>query len=279
MKIKITMDSACDLTPELIEKHNISVIPMHIVCDGQDYLDNVNFTVVDLFAQSDAGKSCSTAAINATEFEEFFDTHMRDHDAIIHISLSSEISVCFQNAGLAAGERAIYPVDSRSLSSGAGALAVYAAELAEQGMDVPAILAELARLVERTETSFVIDSLKYLHRGGRCSSVAALGANILKLKPCIEMREGTMSVGKKYRGNFDTIILQYVRERLQGRDDVDYKRIFMAHPNGVTQETLDNVRRTILECGPFEEIIDCAAGCTISNHAGPVTLGLLFCRK
>ena len=279
MKIKITMDSACDLTPELIEKYNISVIPLHIICDGKEYSDNVDFTSSDLFEQTEAGNPCTTAAINAVEFDEFFCKHIEGYDALIHISLSSEISVCYQSAMMAAAGRNIYPFDTRSLSSGAAAFAVRAAELIEQGLDVKAVIAELSKWVDKAETSFVIDSLKYLHRGGRCSTVAALGANILKLKPCIEMKGGTMSVGKKYRGSFDTVILQYVKDKLEGRDDLDYRHIYVAHPNGVSQQTLDAVKRTISECGPFEEIHDCVAGCTISNHCGPVTLGILFSRK
>jgi len=278
MRIKVTMDSSCDLTPELINKHNISVIPLHIIVGSNDYLDGVNFTPDDVFATVEGGGACTTSAISVGEFEEFF-AQFEDYDAIIHVSLSSEISVCHQNATLAGAGKPIFPMDSRSLSSGAGAFAVSAAELAAQGMEPNAIIAELTRRTALAETSFVIDSLKYLHRGGRCSSVAALGANILKLKPCIEMRDGKMSVGKKYRGNFDTIILQYIREKLEGRDDLDYSRIFMTHPNGVSQATLDAVRKTILECGPFEEIHDTLAGSTISNHCGAVTLGILFARK
>lgn len=278
MRIKVTMDSSCDLTPELLGKHDISVIPMHIIVGGNDYLDGVTFTPDDVFATVEGGGSCTTSAISVGEFEEFF-AQYEDYDAIIHVSLSSEISVCHQNAVLAGAGKPIYVLDSRSLSSGAGAFAVLAAEFAAEGMEPEAIVADLKRRTALAETSFVIDTLKYLHRGGRCSSVAALGANILKLKPCIEMREGKMSVGKKYRGNFDTIILQYIREKLEGRDDINYKRIFMTHANGVSRQTLDAVRATILECGPFEEIHDTLAGSTISNHCGAVTLGILFARK
>ncbi|MDR0906728.1 MAG: DegV family protein [Oscillospiraceae bacterium] len=279
MKIKVTMDSACDLTPELLAKYNIGVLPMTIVCAGREYKDGVDFTADDLFARTEGGDACTTSAINVAEFEEFFGAILKEYDAIIHIDLSSEISACHQNAVIAGADRPVYAVDSRSLSSGAGMLAVDAAIMAAEGLDAETIAAKLRELTAKIETSFVIDSLKYLHRGGRCSSVAALGANILKLKPCIEMKNGKMDVGKKYRGSFDINILQYVRDKLQGREDIDYTRIFMTHANGVSDETLENVRKTILECGPFEEIHGPIAGCTISNHCGPVTLGILYHTK
>ncbi|MDR0839548.1 MAG: DegV family protein [Oscillospiraceae bacterium] len=277
MKIKISMDSACDLTPELVARYDIGVVPMTIVC-GDTYKDGVDFSPEDLFKWVEGGGVCTTAAINVVEYTERFDEYFEDHDAVIHVDLSSEISACFQNACLAGAGRPVYVIDSRSLSSGAGMIAVDAAIMAEAGMDAEEIYEKLLERLKTIETSFVIDSLKYLHRGGRCSGVAALGANILKLKPCIEMENGKMDVGRKYRGKFEVVILQYVKDKLAGRDDIDYKRIFMTHANGVPDEVLASVRAAILECGPFEEIHAPIAGCTISNHCGPVTLGILYYR-
>ena len=279
MKIKISMDSACDLSADVVEKHSIGIIPLTIVCDSKEFKDGVGFFPEDIFERVEAGGVCTTAAINVGEYSDFFTELLCDFDAIIHISLSSEISVCHQNALLAVEDRPIYVVDSLNLSSGSGMLALTAAELAEQGLDAYTISERVRGLVGKVKASFVIDTLKYLHRGGRCSALQALGANLLKLKPCIEVHSGKMSVGKKYRGAFDSVILQYIKDTLQGRNDIDYGRIFMTHPPGVSQTTLDNVRNMILECGPFEDIQDTLAGCTISNHCGSPTLGVLFYTK
>jgi DegV family protein with EDD domain len=170
-------------------------------------------------------------------------------------------------------------VDSRNLSSGIGHVVLDAAELAESGMDADEIVRRLNALTGRIDASFVIDTLKYLHRGGRCSSLQALGANLLKLKPCIEVIDGKMDVGKKYRGNFDKVILQYVGDRLSGRDDIDYRRIFITHPPGMDQKIVDEVTAAVKASGPFEEVIESYAGCTICHHCGPVCLGVLYIRK
>ena len=202
------------------------------------------------------------------------------YDAVIHISRSSDLSACYQNAVLAAENYGnVYAVDSRNLSSGIGHVVLDAALMAERGMAPDDIVRSLNDLTPRIEASFVIDSLKYLHRGGRCSGVAALGANVLKLKPCIEVINGKMDVGKKYRGNFDKVILQYVEDRLKGRDDIDYRRIFVTSPPGMDQKIVDSVVAAVKENGPFAEIIETHAGCTISHHCGPVCLGILFIRK
>ena len=279
MRIKISMDSACDLRDDVVAKYNIGIVPLTIVCGNEEFKDGIGFTPKDIFERVEAGGVCTTAAISVGEYNDLFTEWLADFDAIIHVNLSSEISVCYQNALLAVENRPIYVVDSRNLSSGSGMLALNAAELAAEGLDAADIAERLRALAKNVEASFVIDTLKYLHRGGRCSAVAALGANLLKLKPCIEVNNGKMGVGKKYRGSWDTVILQYVKDKLQGRDDIDFRRIFMTHPPGVSQQTLDNVRNVILECGPFEDIQDTLAGCTISNHCGSPTLGLLYYTK
>jgi len=153
-----------------------------------------------------------------------------------------------------------------------------AALMAEQGMSAEEIVKRLEELKPKVEASFVIDSLLYLWKGGRCSGVAALGANVLKLKPCIEVKNGKMEVGKKYRGNFEKVIIQYVTDRLKDRDDIDYKRIFVTHPI-VPLEIVDNVVKAVKSLGPFKEVIVTRAGGTISTHCGPVCLGVLFYRK
>ena len=279
MKIKISMDSACDLREDVVAQYDIGVVPLTIICGNEEFKDGVGFSPKDIFERVEAGGVCTTAAISVGEYNDLFTEWLADNDAVIHINLSSEISGCHQNAQLAVEDRPVYVIDSRNLSSGSGMLALKAAELAGQGLDAADIAAHLREMVKTVEASFVIDTLKYLHRGGRCSAVAALGANLLKLKPCIEVTGGKMGVGKKYRGSWDVVILQYIKDKLKGRTDIDYSRIFMTHPPGISQEMLDKIRAVILECGPFEDVQDTLAGCTISNHCGSPTLGVLYCRK
>jgi DegV family protein with EDD domain len=196
------------------------------------------------------------------------------------MTLSSGISSCYQNALIAASEyKNVYVIDSQNLSTGCGHLVLDAAIMAEQGATAEEIVRRIEELRPTVEASFVIDSLLYLWKGGRCSGVAALGANVLKLKPCIEVKHGKMDVGKKYRGNFDKVIIQYVGDKLKDRSDIDYKRIFITHPSGVPRVVVENVIKTVKSLGPFEEVIETLAGGTISTHCGPVCLGILFYRK
>jgi DegV family protein with EDD domain len=281
MHIKITSDSTCDLTKDLLEKYNIYIFPLTVIKGGQQYLDGIEIQPQDIFDFVENGSGVThTSAVSVGEFDQKFEEFSKAYDAVIHISLSSDLSACYQNAVLAAENYGnVYAVDSRNLSSGIGHVVLDAALMAERGMAPDDIVRSLNDLTPRIEASFVIDSLKYLHRGGRCSGVAALGANVLKLKPCIEVINGKMDVGKKYRGNFDKVILQYVEDRLKGRDDIDYRRIFVTSPPDMDQKIVDSVVAAVKENGPFAEIIETHAGCTISHHCGPVCLGILFIRK
>jgi len=169
-------------------------------------------------------------------------------------------------------------VDSRSLSSGTGLMVLEAVEMAERGMDAAGIAAELEARTSKLEVSFVLDTLDYLRRGGRCSTLAALGANMLSLKPCIEVKDGAMGVGKKYRGNLEKCFQQYIKDRLSGRDDVDTRRIFVTD-SGITEETWQELKKAILAYQPFESVLHSRAGCTISSHCGPGCMGILFFQK
>jgi DegV family protein with EDD domain len=280
VKIRITADSTCDLSPELVEKYNIRMLPLQIVMDDKPYKDGVEITPSDIFEYVESGKGiCHTTAVNIEEYTEFFKEELKEYDAVVHICISSEFSTCYQNACLAAEElENVYPVDSRNLSTGSGHLVIDAAIMAEQGMEPQEIKKALDDMAEKVEASFVINTLKYLHKGGRCSSVAALGANLLQLKPCIEVVDGKMEVGKKYRGSIEKAIRQYVNDRLTGRDDIDYTRIFITH-TCPEREIPETVIEQVKNLGLFEEVIETIAGCTVSNHCGPNTLGVLFYRK
>lgn len=280
MRIKISSDSVCDLTKEQLEKYDIGIVPLPIIKNDVTYKDGVDIMPEDIFAYVESGKGvCHTSAINVADYQEAFGRFVDTYDAIVHITLSSGISSCYQNAVIAAADfKNVYIVDSLNLSTGCGHLVLDAALMAEQGMSAEEIVKRLEELKPKVEASFVIDTLLYLWKGGRCSGVAALGANVLKLKPCIEVKNGKMEVGKKYRGNFEKVIIQYVTDRLKDRDDIDYKRIFVTHPI-VPLEIVDNVVKAIKSLGPFEEVIVTRAGGTISTHCGPVCLGVLFYRK
>jgi DegV family protein with EDD domain len=280
MNIQITADSTCDLPQVLLDSNNISLIRLIVTKDNQEFIDNETITPADIFAHVAAGGDlCKTAALGVGTYEDAFREFSGAYDAVIHISLGSGFSSSFQNAKLAAGEfENVYVVDSQNLSTGQGLVVLKACELAKSDLDVPQILSVLNDYTEKVEASFVVENLTYLVKGGRCSSAAALGANLLNLKPCIEVKNGKMSVGKKYRGSFDKALSNYVKDRLSGRTDLDEGTIFITH-TPVADSALECVRKDVCDLSSFRNIYENEAGCTISCHCGPGTLGILFVRK
>lgn len=280
MSIKITSDSTSDLSPALLEQYDITVLPLYVTMGEQTCQDGVDACPEDLFAYVErTGSLPTTVAVNVADYHDCFAQFSPRHEAVIHITISSDFSSCYQNACVAAeGFSNVYVVDSRNLSTGHGLVVLEAALAAQRGEQPEAIVAHLNEVAGQVEASFVVDKLDYLVKGGRCSSAAALGANLLKLKPCIEVVDGRMKVGKKYRGNYDKVLLQYVRERLDGRDDLALDRIFVTH-TPCRPETVEAVKAEIQTYAPFSEIIETTAGCTISSHCGPNTLGILFLRS
>ena len=280
MNIRITSDSTCDLSPDYLRAHRVEILPLYTMKGGETFRDGVNIHPQDIFDHVAAGGDlCSTAANNVSDYQELFARLLPECDAIIHIDISADFSSCYQNACVAASELPnVYVVDSRNLSSGHGHIVCEAVNMAEEGKLSPQeIVARLNELTSRVEASFLIDRLDYMVKGGRCSMVAALGANLLHLKPCIEVIDGKMKVVKKYRGSYEKCILNYVRDRLQNRDGLVYDRIFITH-TPVEDGLVDKVRAAIQECAPFPHIIETQAGCTVSCHCGPGTLGILFIR-
>ena len=280
MKIKITSDSTCDLSAEQIARYDIQIVPLAVAMGGKNYHDGVDIKPQDIYAHvADGGDLPATAAINVVQYQETWATYAKEYDAILHVDISSDFSSCYQNANLAAQEfDKVYVVDSRNLSTGHGLLVLKAAELAESGMEAAQIAEVLREATEKVEASFILDQLAYLKKGGRCSSVVALGANMLKLKPCIEVRDGKMSVGKKYRGAFEKCLKEYISDRLKDRRDLDLRRIFVTH-SGIEEDLVKIAVDTVQSLQAFEEVCVTTAGCTISSHCGPGTLGVLFMRK
>ena len=281
MRTKITADSTCDLPPEIISRYDIGIVPLYIIKDEIPYKDQLEITASDIFDYVESGAGMTrTSAVNASEYHEYFSAWRKECDAIIHINISNHFSVCIQNATLAAEDIPdVYVVDSLNLSTGSGHVVMEAAILAESGMPPEQIVEELKDFAPRVDASFVIGTLKYLYKGGRCSGLAALGANLLKLNPCIEVVNGKMDVGKKYRGAFNKVILQYVEDRLHGREDIDNRRIFVTYPPGTKEDIVNDVADKIRSLHDFDEVICCEAGCVISNHCGPICIGVLFYRE
>ena len=280
MNIKIISDSTCDLSKELLEQNNISLMPLTIVKDGKEYRDNVTLTPADIFAHVAAGGAlCSTAAINMTEYAELFAKYAKEYDGVVHINISSDFSSCYQNACLAADDfENVRVIDSRNLSTGHGLVVLKAVELAKTCTNLDELKAQLDEFTSKVEASFLLSRLDYMVKGGRCSAVVALGANLLNLKPCIEVKNGKMSVVKKYRGNFDKCLASYVKDRLSGRDDLDKGTLFVTR-TPVSDECLDAVKKSVDQFGDFDNIYWTEAGCTVSCHCGPGCLGVLFVRK
>ena len=281
MKIKIISDSTGDLSPELIERFDIAIVPLYVLMGDNMRKDGLEVTPEDIYAHVEkTGKLPSTSAPNIGDFQDEFKKWRDQGYDIVHFNISSDFSSSYQNACAAAeGMDGVYVVDTRNLSTGSGLVVLHGAELAQQGKSAAEIKAACDAMVDKVEASFVVDSIDYLHKGGRCSSVAALGANLLKLKPLIEVIDGKMKAGKKYRGNIDKVILNYVADKLRGRDDIDKHRIFITHTK-CSPVTVQQVRGKINELYPgFEEILETTAGCTVTSHCGPGTLGILFVRK
>ena len=278
--IKITCDSTCDLPQELYAKYDVEVVSLSVALGEELHRDGVDISAPELFAYvKESGTLPKTSAVSMGEYLDVFGKYVREGKTVIHINLSSNLSASYQNAMLAAEELGnVYVVDSRSLSTGSGHLVIEAAELAAQGMEAEAIVAQLNKMKERVDASFVLQTLEYLQKGGRCSSVAALGARALQLRPEIRVADGSMGVGKKYRGSMEKSVLDYVRGRLEGRDDIDTRRIFVTH-SPMDQAVVDKAIALVRELHPFEEVIETCAGCTICSHCGPNCLGVLFFKK
>jgi DegV family protein with EDD domain len=260
------------------------VVPLTIIEGEESFPDDGRYTAEALYARFRAdGTLPQTAAISPQSFMDYFRPLLAEGYDVVHIDISAELSSTYQNACLAAEELSdlgeIHCVDSRHLSTGGALLALRAAALRDQGMSARDIAAQLRQLTEKVDTSFVLDTLEYMWKGGRCSGVAALGANLLRLKPCLEMREGKLVVaGKKFRGAIEKVYPQYIVSRLTGVD-VDPEYVFITHSGEVPEETLEALVQQVKELGGFREVFITRAGCTVSSHCGPKTLGVLFLHR
>ena len=278
-KIILSADSTCDLDEELKERYHVKYFPLHINLNGKDYLDNVTITPEEIYQEYYDHKVLpKTAAVNVQEYIEHFRPWVEDGYEVIHVNLGHALSSSYQNCCLAAQELGhVHVVDSCNLSTGTGLTVVAAGKLIEKGLDAETIAERLRAGTSRRHASFILDTLTFLSAGGRCSSVTAFGANMLKLKPCIQVdnRDGSMAVGKKYRGSLDKVLVKYVKDELARYPDGNTALLFITH-SGIPQDYIDLVKKTVEDTVTFKEIHITKASCTISCHCGPNTLGILF---
>ena len=276
-KVIVTCDSTCDLSKECIERFGIVVIPLYVRLGNDEYRDGVDINNDMLFDYvKRTGQLPKTAACTVDDYLEFWKPYVENGYEVVHINISSEFSVCYQNATAAAEQLGhCYTIDSRNLSSGSGLLALDAAELANEGKSGAEIKQILDVKKNRLNVSFVLDTMEYLAKGGRCSSMTALAAGLLRLRLNIDVKDGRMVVGKKYRGKMDSVLVQYVHDRLKPLKNVETKRIFITYPD-MDDNIVDMVEKAILEEHPFKEVLRSNAGCTVASHCGPKTLGILF---
>ncbi len=279
MKIKISVDSTADFSKELLEKYNIHTIPLCVGLGDDIYLDGETINPEMIYDYVKKTKKLpKTSAVNSEQYREHFEKIFEEgYDAIIHLNLSSEMSVTHNNAKMLAEEmKNIYVIDSQTLSTGTALQAVYAAELAKSEKYSPEQIVEMVKnRIPYTQASFILDNLTYLYRGGRCNAIALLGANLLKIKPSIEVHNGKMGVGKKYIGNFQKCVMKYVKDTLERYNTPDTKRIFITHTE-IDPAIVEEVKKYLKENTKFEEIYETTAGSTITSHCGANTIGILY---
>lgn len=279
-KIIIASDSTSDLSPELIARYNVQILPLGVTLGDKQYTDGVDIDPDFIYAYYEKnGELPKTSAINLAGASAFFKKLTADGSTVIFFAISSQMSSTFQNVRLAAQDfDRVFVVDTQNLSTGGGLLVIKAAEMAAAGNSAEEIVSACEQAVPCVDASFVIDSLEFLHKGGRCSAVAAFGANLLRLKPCIVVRNGKMGVSKKYRGNYAEVLKKYVAEQIGDASDIDLSHVFITHA-GCDAAVYEACVETVKQIAPVQEVHLTRAGCTISSHCGRNTLGVLFIRN
>ena len=281
--VKILSDSTCDLSPELIEKYNINIFPLHVLLGDRDCKDGVDVTVDEIYAWADANKATpKTSAASPEECMDALETLLEDGSEVICFTISGTMSANLSVAQIAAesldASDRVYCIDSQNLSTGIGLMVIEAAIMAREDKCAEEIVAHIEALRPLVRSSFVVDTLTYLHRGGRCSSVAAMAGSMLKLHPRIAVENGTMDAGKKYRGKMSKVIQEYVSDMEADLLNARPERVFITH-SGCEKEVLDAVYEYLNQLNVFEEILITRAGSVSSSHCGPGTLGVLYIEK
>lgn len=278
--VKIISDSTCDLCRELLDKYDISILPLHILLGEDEYEDGQNITIEEIYEWSEAHKETpKTSAPSIERTIELFEPYIKRGDEIVCFSISGTMSASGNIMRMAAeqleAENSIHVIDSKNLSTGIGLLVVEAAAMAGEGKTAEEIVERMEELIPRVRASFVVDTLVYLHRGGRCSGLAAMAGGALKLHPRIQVVDGVMQSAKKYRGSIEKVILSYVKDMEEELKKADRTRVFITH-SGCDKEIVEQVRQYLKELDVFSEIWETRAGGVVSSHCGPGTLGVLF---
>ena len=278
MKIVISAESTIDLPKELLDKYNIKTTPFTINL-GDELIEDHFGVSKEIFEFVDKSKKLpKTSAVSPDQFKTHFENLKKDYDAIVHVSLSSLISSAYNNACMVAKEMEnVYVVDSKSLSTGIALLAIKGKDLIDEGKDAKEIFETLQALTPKVEASFVLERLNYLHKGGRCSALALLGANILKIKPQIILSDGRMIVGKKYMGNITKVVDKYIDDLLDNNPNPILEHVFITHSSPMPEA--EKILTEKLENRGFKNIHNTLAGGTISSHCGPNCIGVLFLNK
>ena len=278
--VKIISDSTCDLPQSLLKEFDIDVVPLHIILGEQDFEDGRNITPDEIYAWADANKACpKTAACSVEQMAAVLEPYVSEGREVVCFAISEQMSSTVQAMRLAAAqlnaEKLVQVVDSANLSSGVGLLVLEAAEMAREGKNAAKIVKRIEELKPLVRVSFVVDTLTFLHRGGRCSGVAALMGGALRMHPRIDVINGKMQPGKKYRGKMNRVIMSYAEEMEADLKAADRKRVFIVH-SGCEDETVRGVLKYLQDMMIFSEIVVSRAGGVVSSHCGPGTLGVIF---
>ena len=278
MKIKITADSTCDLSPEIVERFGVGILPLSVIMGEKVYKDGIDIKPADIFSfVKENGVLPKSSAPSTEEYAEYFKKCLEDYDAVIHINISSKASTSYENATYAAKSFGgkVYTVDSYALSTGQGLLVLKACDLAKEGKTPQEIVDALLALRGNVNTSFVPDALDYLHKGGRCSLAALMGAKVLKLHPMIDMKDGKLYAKKKYMGGIERCLKNYISDLAESYPNYDNTRCFITH-SSCEPEIVEKVRKQVEEMFDFKEVLETTAGCVVTTHCGKNTLGVLF---
>ena len=275
--VVITTDSVCDMPQELLERYQVRMIPLTVTEGDRSYKDGTDITPDDIYRIYEEQQILpKTSAISPQEFTDFFAPIVDAGSEVVHIDISAACSASYQNACIAAGElEGVYPVDSLHLTLGQGLLVIEACRLRDQGLGAQEIAQRLLAYRDKIVTSFVVDTLEFLWKGGRCSGITALGANLLQVHPCLELRDGEIKVARKYRGAMPRVYAQYIRDTLS-RPDIDPRLGILVHSGRIPQAELEQLRREILDLVPFAEVPIIQVGCTVTSHCGPGAMGVIF---
>jgi len=280
MKIKLTADSTIDLSQELVKKFDVEIIPLTVILGDKEHKDGIDICPDDIYRFVEkTGILPKTAATNPELFYEVFKRYTDEGYTVIHFSISNEMSMSFNNAMQVAKDfKNVYVVNGLNLSAGTALLLAYAHRLKEKEFDAQTIYDKVTSIIPNIQTSFVLDNLKFLHKGGRCSTLTLLGANLLKIKPCIAVKNGKMGVERKYRGNFEKVVEEYFNDTLKLYQDYDTRLAFITHTE-ISPKILERVKEILKEKSKFKKIIDIVVGSTVTSHCGKNTIGLIFVDK